>query len=167
MQLQQPETDAEAVDVDSHGPRDIHSILQQVFLGNQQIVSHVGVSQFQTSDNAGTGRSACGLAALNCARTVFGKEDRGIKGEELLHEVLTRETAEEITSICSHWNSPFHLDMEDIIGIPWFSKSLSLVQQPSYYSQCDFKSFMKLLQYAARPPYWYANSRTNSMLAGK
>ena len=91
MQLQQ--ANAEAVD----GP-DINSILQQIFLGNQQIVSHVGVSQFQTSDNAGIGRSACGLAALNCARTVFGKEDGGIKGEELLHEVLTRETAEVNTS---------------------------------------------------------------------
>ena len=107
MQLQQ--ANAEAVD----GP-DINSILQQVFLGNQQIVSHVGVSQFQTSDNAGIGRSACGLAALNCARTVFGKEDSGIKGEELLHEVLTRETAEVNTSsllvmVTSHLNGSLPL----------------------------------------------------------
>jgi hypothetical protein len=96
MQLQQ--VNAEAVD----GP-DINSIVQQVFLGNQRIVSHVGVSQFQTSDNVGLGRSACGLAALNFARTVFSKEDGGIKGERLLHEVLTRETAEvNILVIASH-----------------------------------------------------------------
>jgi hypothetical protein len=97
MQLQQANAEA----VDSLDSLDINSVLQQVFLGNQQIVSHAGVSQFQTSDSAGTGRSACGLAALNCARTVFGKEDRGIKGERLLHEVLTRETAEVHTSTSS------------------------------------------------------------------
>ena len=80
--------------VDSSGGPDVKSILQQVFLGNQQIVSHAGVSQFQASDSTGTGRSACGLAALNCARTVFDKEERGIRDESLLHEVLMRETAE-------------------------------------------------------------------------
>jgi hypothetical protein len=90
MEPQQEKAEA----VDGLDGLDINSILQQVFLGNQQIVSHVGVSQFRTSNSAGTGRSACGLAALNCARTVFEKEHRGIRGERLLHEVLTRETAE-------------------------------------------------------------------------
>jgi hypothetical protein len=75
------------------GP-DVKSILRQVFLGNQQIVSHVGVSQFQASGSAGTGRSACGLAALNCARIVFDREERGIRNKSLLRQVLARETAE-------------------------------------------------------------------------
>lgn len=80
--------------VDSSDGPDNRSVVQQVFLGTQQVVSHAGVSQFQRSDDSGTGRSACGLAALNCARTVFQKEEKGIRGEQLLDEVLARETAE-------------------------------------------------------------------------
>jgi hypothetical protein len=37
--------------------------------------------------------------------------------------------------------------MEDIIQVPLFSASLSLVRTPAYYSGANFKSFKKLLQY--------------------
>jgi hypothetical protein len=76
-------------------------------LGHQQTVSHVDLGQFPTHGDTGTGRFTCGLAALNCVRTVFEKEGRGIKGEQLLREVLARETAQVSGSASTH---PFATD---------------------------------------------------------
>ena len=36
----------------------------------------------------GGGASSCGLAALNCARIVLGKEKAGVRGGRLLYEIL-------------------------------------------------------------------------------
>jgi hypothetical protein len=90
LNMQSPQESATAFE--SHDDLDRHSILQRVFDGEQTIVCYAGVSQFQTSDGTGIGRSGCGLAALNCARTLFKKEDGGIRGEQLLHEMLMWET---------------------------------------------------------------------------
>ncbi len=38
------------------------------------------------------GASSCGIAAMNCARIVLGKEQAGLRGEELLLSVLRPET---------------------------------------------------------------------------
>lgn len=38
------------------------------------------------------GASSCGIAALNCARIVLGKELAGLRGEELMLSVLRPET---------------------------------------------------------------------------
>ena len=48
-------------------------VVGSVLAGQQQIVSHDGTGQYQaTSDSTSVGTSACGLAALNCARKLFG-----------------------------------------------------------------------------------------------
>ncbi|KAF8076176.1 hypothetical protein FPV67DRAFT_1406946 [Lyophyllum atratum] len=124
----------------------VTNVLDQVFIGKQHIISHDGVSQYQKRHASGAGLSACGLAALNCVRLIFGKEDGGLAGEELLQWVMSREGAKEITSICDYWTKPSHLDMEDILDIPLFSKSLSLVRSPTYSSRCDLAGFTTLLQ---------------------
>lgn len=72
---------------------EIDFVLQEISLGKQKIVAHNGVSQYRPL-GIGGGMSACGLAALNCARIVFGKEDEGVTGNNLLHDLLTRQTAE-------------------------------------------------------------------------
>jgi len=55
---------------------DLNEILTQVLDGKQQIVSYAGTSQYHVQDVGKPGSerttiSACGLIALNCARTVF------------------------------------------------------------------------------------------------
>ncbi len=51
---------------------DLTQLLEEVLKGEQRIVSHAGTGQYQaTSESASVGTSACGLAALNCARVVF------------------------------------------------------------------------------------------------
>lgn len=72
---------------------DFDFVLQEISLGKQQIVAHNGVSQYRPL-GVGGGMSACGLAALNCARIVFGKEEEGVTGNNLLRDLLARQTAE-------------------------------------------------------------------------
>jgi hypothetical protein len=61
-----------------------------ILQGQEQVVSHPGTSQYGT----GAGLAACGLAALNCARIILGKEEEGIRNEALLRDIVSRETTE-------------------------------------------------------------------------
>ena len=87
---------------------DLNKTLTQVLDGEQQIISYAGMSQYHVQDvgNPGSERttiSACGLIALNCARTVFrlhNKVNRPLPVEseserdpiDLLHSVLSEKT---------------------------------------------------------------------------
>ena len=89
---------------------DLNKILKQVLDGEQQIVSYAGTSQYHVQDvkNPGSERttiSACGLIALNCARTVFRLHKEAsrplpVESEsehdpiDLLRSVLSEQTAE-------------------------------------------------------------------------
>ena len=58
------------------------------------VVSHPGRSQYSAP---GSGASACGLAALNCARLVLQAERDGVRGTGLLEHILKQEFSE----VCS------------------------------------------------------------------
>lgn len=55
------------------------------------VVSHGGRSQY---NRAGGGVSACGLAALNCARVILGLEREGLDKEQLIQRMTSRELLE-------------------------------------------------------------------------
>ncbi|KAG6890929.1 hypothetical protein C0995_000886 [Termitomyces sp. Mi166 len=115
--------------------------ISQVFKGEQLLVSHDGLSQYR---HHSVGQSACGLAALNCARLIFEKQNDGLRGEDLILWLSSRQGVEEITSICEFWTNPSHLDVEDILKVPYFSNSVNLVE--TYYEQCGLAGFRTLLQ---------------------
>lgn len=71
--------------------QDLTEITRQVLRGEREYVaSHAGRSQYSAG-----GMSACGLAAVNCARIVLQKEKRGLlKGAELIKRMMQRETCE-------------------------------------------------------------------------
>lgn len=56
----------------------------------EQIVSYPGTSQYVYQG----GGSACGLAALNCANVILGREREGTRGEDLLQEIKDLRTVE-------------------------------------------------------------------------
>lgn len=68
------------------------SEVRNILRGLEHLVSFPGRSQY-TPDGE-TGISACGLAALNCARTILNLEQKGIQGARLLQEMLRLETFE-------------------------------------------------------------------------
>ncbi|KAJ3558370.1 hypothetical protein NM688_g964 [Phlebia brevispora] len=89
------------------------------------------------------GASSCGLAALNCARVVLGKDKCGLHGVELLHAINRPETFEEVLGLCASWSSSAHLDVEDIYQTPIFHRSLSLVK--SEYGHPNLGELTRLL----------------------
>ncbi|OCH90956.1 hypothetical protein OBBRIDRAFT_887305 [Obba rivulosa] len=107
----------------------------------EYVVSYGGRSQY---NQAAGGVSACGLAALNCARVVLGMEMAGLDKEQLILEMMKKEVLEEVLRPCLSWASFAHLEVEDIHRTPLFNKSLKLVQ--SDYGRSEFENFKKLLK---------------------
>ncbi|KAG6880056.1 hypothetical protein C0992_006868 [Termitomyces sp. T32_za158] len=110
--------------------------------GGELIVSYDGLSQYRRHSPS-AGHSACGLAALNCVRLAFEKYNDGVTGEDLIRWLSCRQGAEKIVSICELWNNPSHLDVEDLLKVPYFSNSVNLVE--TYYELCELGSFRTLL----------------------
>ena len=102
-------------------------------------MSHAGKSQYSAG-----GMSACGLAALNCARVILHEARRGLSSTELLQRIMEKEICEvinlnidlsstsfiavlqEILNICERWSDPTHLAVDDIYTTPLFETTLSL-----------------------------------------
>ena len=57
----------------------------------EYIVTHPGRSQYS---QAGGGVSACGIAALNCARKVLGLDAAGVGSEHLVQELMNHRLLE-------------------------------------------------------------------------
>lgn len=71
------------------------------------VVSHPGRSQYSAG---GSGASACGLAALNCARLVLQSEHDGVHGTQLLERIAEQEFSE----VCCGYHSERKLFTHDI-----------------------------------------------------
>jgi hypothetical protein len=65
-----------------------NAIVLKILSGERTVISH-GASQYQVG-----GVSACGLAALNCARIILTAEQDGPKGIDLLKFVIRPKTAQ-------------------------------------------------------------------------
>ncbi|KAF8216876.1 hypothetical protein K438DRAFT_1797974 [Mycena galopus ATCC 62051] len=114
-------------------------VVEEVLSGKEEIVSHVGASQYR-----GGGIASCGLAGLNFVRVILERVERGLEGGVLLNDVLSRRTGEEVISICSRWASNVHLEVEDIFkAMPVFERSLRLVS--STYGEPSFERFRAVL----------------------
>lgn len=65
-------------------------MLQDIFNGKGHTSTHAGSSQYSRAGSS----SACGLAAMNCARHILRLERQGLTGDELLDTILNKETME-------------------------------------------------------------------------
>jgi len=107
---------------------------------SEYVVCHAGRSQYS---RIGGGVSACGLAALNCARIILEMEKAGLVNEHIVREMMKRETLEEVLRPCLSWSSPAHLDVDEICTAPIFKRSLKLLH--SDYSRPGLSQFKELL----------------------
>ena len=71
--------------------------VKHILDGSEVIVTHAGTSQY----TGGGGLSACGLAAMNCARVLLGKEQAGLRDDALLMNIVSRATMEVAVQIFS------------------------------------------------------------------
>ncbi|KAI0089044.1 hypothetical protein BDY19DRAFT_1004995 [Irpex rosettiformis] len=120
------------------------SACQVVCDEREYVASHPGRSQYSTG-----GTSACGLAALNCARIILQSEMQGDRRREELLEMMTeRKTCENILDICVEWSNTVHLEVEDIYDLPIFDATLALCW--SDYGRPGAEQFRALLQRLAQ-----------------
>jgi hypothetical protein len=73
------------------GNNGVRDTMKRIMEGREQIVSHRGESQYWIG---GRGSSACGLAAMNCARLIFQKEAEGLHDDALFEFIIDRATME-------------------------------------------------------------------------
>ncbi|KAI0353495.1 hypothetical protein OH77DRAFT_1427184 [Trametes cingulata] len=120
----------------------IEDPLSQLLSGklSEHVVTHPGQSQY---NQAGGGASACGLAALNCARLVLGLHAAGLGGKEVARELTERRFLEDILKPCLSWESPSHLAVDEIHAVPLFKKSLTLLN--SNFGQASYAFFTRLI----------------------
>lgn len=70
----------------------VEAIVADLFAGSliHHVVSH---NQSQYTGGAG-GASACGIAAMNCARIILGKERSGLVGASLVDYIMKEQTTD-------------------------------------------------------------------------
>ncbi|KZT29351.1 hypothetical protein NEOLEDRAFT_1128071 [Neolentinus lepideus HHB14362 ss-1] len=122
---------------------DRQAMAHEVLQGMQRVVTFPGSSQY---GRTGGGTSACGLAALNCARIILGKYKEGLQGTPLLETVMRRETLQNILGICQSWSNSSHLEVDEISAAPIFAMTLRLKAQE--YSASSLRNLSGLLQRA-------------------
>ncbi|KAI6041617.1 hypothetical protein EDC04DRAFT_1223331 [Pisolithus marmoratus] len=104
-----------------------------------RVVSFPGTSQFRVH-----GVSACGLAAVNFARIAFRVIKASRTFPEALDTITSRQTVEEVISICGGWSSDLHLEVEDICKVPLFEHSLK--RRSTFYGPPKSDHFRRVLR---------------------
>ncbi|QRW02411.1 protein ligase [Ceratobasidium sp. AG-Ba] len=95
----------------------------------QRMVTYPGTSQY----SAGA-PSACGLTSLNAVRCALQLEQviraggvvgTGAVGAVMLGSMTKVEFVRDVMGIAPHWRSEDHLEVEDVLGLPMFERSLT------------------------------------------
>ena len=68
------------------------NLVRNVLDGTEEVICHRGTHQY--GERGIFGVSACGLAALNFARVIFEKARESARDEDLLRDVIAKETVQ-------------------------------------------------------------------------
>ncbi|KAI0650279.1 hypothetical protein C8Q79DRAFT_1006563 [Trametes meyenii] len=121
--------------------------LRKVLSGEtpEYVATHPGHSQYSRD---GGGVSACGVAALNCARIVLGLHAAGVESASIVQELMKRRMLEGVLKPCLSWANSSHLAVEEIHKAPIFEKTLKLVRQE--YGQASYGFLKRLIDSTAQ-----------------
>ncbi|KDN38067.1 hypothetical protein RSAG8_09752, partial [Rhizoctonia solani AG-8 WAC10335] len=136
-------------------PEDITMNLARMILTpphTQRMVTYPGTSQYSAG-----GPSACGLTSLNAVRCVLqleqtirvggGQIGSGPVGLSILGTMTKLEFVKDVMGIAPHWRSSEHLEVEDILGLPLFTRSLTCIgTEQRLTSRRNFKEVLSILQ---------------------
>ncbi|CAE6411110.1 unnamed protein product [Rhizoctonia solani] len=118
----------------------------------QRMVTYPGTSQYSAG-----GPSACGLTSLNAVRCVLhleqtirvggGQIGSGPVGLAILGTMTKLEFVKDVMGIAPHWRSSEHLEVEDILGLPLFTRSLNCIgTEQRLTNRRNFKEVLSILQ---------------------
>ncbi|KAG9119510.1 hypothetical protein FRC07_005429 [Ceratobasidium sp. 392] len=134
---------------------DITSNLARMILTpphTQRMVTYPGTSQYSAG-----GLSACGLTSLNAVRCALqleqairaggGTPGSGGVGMMMLGNMTKLEFVKDVMGIAPHWTSTEHLEVEDVLAMPMFEKSLTLIStEQRVTSKKNFREVLGVLQ---------------------
>ncbi|CUA74307.1 putative E3 ubiquitin-protein ligase RNF217 [Rhizoctonia solani] len=136
-------------------PEDVTMNLARMILTpphTQRMVTYPGTSQYSAG-----GPSACGLTSLNAVRCVLqleqtirvggGQVGSGPVGLSILGTMTKLEFVKDVMGIAPHWRSSEHLEVEDILGLPLFTRSLTCIgTEQRLTNRRNFKEVLSILQ---------------------
>ncbi|KAG9081120.1 hypothetical protein FRC06_005810, partial [Ceratobasidium sp. 370] len=96
-----------------------------------------------TSQYARGGSSACGLASMNAVRLAFEFCSKIGDGEALISALISQDYVKDAMEIASHWPNEMHLEVEPILELPLFARSLQVTDVQ--YRDVRFRTFSDAL----------------------
>ncbi|KAG8734212.1 hypothetical protein FRC10_011816 [Ceratobasidium sp. 414] len=139
----------------SRSSDDITSNLARMILTpphTQRMVTYPGTSQY-----AAGAPSACGLTSLNAVRCALqleqairaggGTPGSAAVGMMLLGNMTKLDFVKDVMGIAPHWTSTDHLEVEDVLGMPMFERSLTCIgTEQRTTSKKNFREILAVLQ---------------------
>ncbi|KAG8699708.1 hypothetical protein FRC08_005149 [Ceratobasidium sp. 394] len=118
----------------------------------QRMVTYPGTSQY-----AAGAPSACGLTSLNAVRCALqleqairaggGTPGSGGLGMMMLGNMTKLDFVKDVMGIAPHWTSTEHLEVEDVLGMPIFERSLTCIgTEQRTTSRKNFREILAVLQ---------------------
>ncbi|KAJ1300980.1 hypothetical protein OPQ81_003404 [Rhizoctonia solani] len=109
-------------------------VIQRILRGHRHSATFEGTSQY-----AAGGTSACGLASMNAIRLAFELCSRITDPEQLVSALVSEEFVRAAMGIATYWPNDMHLEVEPLLQLPLFSKSIQVVD--GQYAECTYRTF--------------------------
>lgn len=109
-------------------------ITRRILNGHHHNATFEGTSQY-----AGGGSSACGLASMNAIRLAFDYYAKLSNSEELVSKLISEDFVKEAMAIAASWPDQMHLEVEPILQLPLFSTALQMLDV--CYGEPRFRTF--------------------------
>ncbi|KAG8744095.1 hypothetical protein FRC10_010776 [Ceratobasidium sp. 414] len=123
-------------------------IVRNILAGEHYTSTFPGTSQY-----ARGGSSACGLASMNAIRLAFDFCSNIGDGEALISALISQDYVKNAMEIATHWPNEMHLEVEPILELPLFARSLRVTDVQ--YRGVRFRTFsdaLFALQSSEGPP---------------
>ncbi|KAG9081121.1 hypothetical protein FRC06_005811, partial [Ceratobasidium sp. 370] len=124
------------------------TIVRSILDGEHHTSTFPGTNQY-----ARGGSSACGLASMNAIRLAFEFCSNIGDGGALISTLINQDYVMDAMEIASHWPTGMHLEVEPILELPLFARSLQVTDVQ--YRDVHFRTFsdaLSTLQSDEGPP---------------
>ncbi|KAG9081937.1 hypothetical protein FRC07_014370 [Ceratobasidium sp. 392] len=114
------------------------AIIRRVLAGDRYTSTFPGTSQY-----AQGGNSACGLASMNAIRLAFDFCSNIDDSEALFAALVSQDYIKDAMEIATYWSNETHLEVEPILELPLFARSLQVTDVQ--YRDIRFRTFSDAL----------------------
>ncbi|KAG8787357.1 hypothetical protein FRC12_015643 [Ceratobasidium sp. 428] len=117
---------------------DSASVVQSILAGERHTATFPGTSQYSRG-----GSSACGLSSMNAIRIAFNLFSNVQDSEALISRLIGQDYVKDAMEIATYWTNETHLEVEPILELPLFARSLQVTDVQ--YRDVRFRTFSDAL----------------------